>query len=347
MLRLSIVEEKTVDNNFRKTTFSLLFAFILGGMSLAGIPDVIFADEEESKVTTWIEASYIVKHKQMLYPVVRITSGNTGGSGTVVWSGKEDPKCQTGCTWYTYVLTNHHVIASAIEIKPEWNPELSKTVRREYRQTVNVEVFSYNNYSHSVGSSGIQADIITYDERQDIALLRLRDNENKAKWVANIFPIDKVDQVHIYDKLYAVGAALGNPPLSTTGMLNYMDKEIDNYNYWLSSAQTIYGNSGGAVFRYSAERTRYEYVGMPARIAVTGGGFFSSMDAITHMGYFVPITRLTGFLEDHYYRFIYDSSFTYIGEKQVREDVKKKRDKLRDLYDAKEEFSQGHENSDT
>jgi hypothetical protein len=64
----------------------------------------------------------------------------------------------------------------------------------------------------------------------------------------------------------------------------------------------------------------YQFIGVPARIAVSGWG----MDAITHLQYAIPITRVYQFLEDQRFRFIYDPEFTEDGElaerKRIREE---------------------------
>ena len=247
----------------------------------------------------------IKKHTEMFYPTVRVRSKRAGGSGTVVYSEEYNKDV------YTYVITNHHVVAESIQIEKKWDPILKRKVDKETLDTVYVEFFKYNNYSHCIGSFAVEADIVAYSEvdgGQDWALLRVRDKENKADNVANLFPINDVDNVHIFDECYAVGASLGHPPIASKGMITYMDDEIDHYKYWMSSAQTIYGNSGGSVFRWSESRKLYEYIGVPSRISVQPVGF--SADAITHMGYFIPIARIYKLLEENNFQFIYDSSFS-------------------------------------
>ena len=55
---------------------------------------------------------------------------------------------------------------------------------------------------------------------------------------------------------------------------------------------------------YWWDGTRYWLIGIPSRIAISGGVF--SMDAITHMGYFSPPERVYEFLDENDYQFIYD-----------------------------------------
>ena len=243
----------------------------------------------------------IQKHEQMFYPTVRVRTKKAGGSGTVVYSKNYKDEV------YTYVITNHHVIADSVHLEKKWDPVLKRKVDKEILDTVFVEFFRYNNYSHTVGSFAVEADIVAYSEvngGQDWALLRVRDKENTADWVANMFPLDDIENVHIFDEVYAVGASLGHPPVASEGHISYMDDEIEHFKYWMSSAPTIFGNSGGAVYRWSDTRKRYDYIGIPSRISIQPMGF--SADAITHMGYFIPIDRVYKLLEDHDYQFIYD-----------------------------------------
>ena len=258
----------------------------------------------------------INKHEQILYPTVRVSTSRGGGSGTVLFSGKDKSDM---CV--TMILTNHHVIEDCIEVKDNvWDQRLGKSVKREFKQAVKVEFFHYNDYSHCIGSRGVDADIIAYDALQDIALLKLRDKENIANHVARIIPTDKLDTIHIFDQVWCCGAALGHPPLPTMGYIGGLDDEYDNYKYGLSSASTVYGSSGGALFKYSADRDMYEYIGMPAMCEVSFTGFSPSL--VSHMSYFIPIERIIAFLDENCYTFIYDREISI-------EQCNKNRDKVK------------------
>ena len=262
----------------------------------------------------------IQKHEQMFYPTVRVRTKKAGGSGTVVYSKKYKDEV------YTYVITNHHVIADSVHLEKKWDPVLKRKIDKEILDTVYVEFFRYNNYSHTVGSFAVEADIVAYSEvegGQDWALLRVRDKENTADWVANMFPLDDIENVDIFYKSFAVGASLGHPPVASEGMITYMDDEIEHYKYWMSSAPTIFGNSGGAVYRWSGTRKRYEYIGVPSRISIQPMGF--SADAITHMGYFIPIDRVYKLLEDNNYQFIYDETKSIEECEQARDGKKEEK----------------------
>ena len=98
---------------------------------------------------------------------------------------------------------------------------------------------------------------------------------------------------------------------------NGVDNEIDNYEYWLSSAPSIFGNSGGGIFVHTEKD--WFFLGIPSRIAVTGGWGGS---AVTHMGFFIPLFRIYDWLEDNCYQYIYDETMTKDECDELRESSK-------------------------
>jgi len=247
----------------------------------------------------------IAKHEQMLYPTIRMRTREAGGSGTVIFSS---PNAKGEVE--TYVLGCHHVVESAISVKEDWDSLAGRNVRKERLSTVTIEPFRYNNYSHCVGgAASLEGDIVAYNSRFDLALIKLRDKENTFTHVASMIPKDSLDEIHVFDQVWCAGAALGHPPLVTTGELMCLDDEIEDLKYMLSNAMSIFGNSGGAIFRYSEERNRYEYIGIPARITTMPKGFFG-FETVSWMGYGIPPERLYQFLEGNCYQFIYDDSKT-------------------------------------
>jgi len=261
------------------------------------------------------------RHKEMLWTTVRVKSSKAWGSGTLVYSRQD----KTG-KWHNYVLTCHHVIADNIKVEKKWNPKVGMDVKKEVRTPVEVQFFYYENLSHARGLSGsFRAEIVSYDADQDIALLELEKN-SLTEPIAYMYPYHEEDKIHVFDEIYCCGAAMAHKPITTKGIITFMDEIIDDYEYWMSSAASIFGNSGGAIFRYSKKRSHYEFLGMPARIVVNMAGF--SQDAITHMGFFVPVTRIYSHLKDNHYGFIYDNKQTYEGCKKAREAAKKEAEKL-------------------
>ena len=243
---------------------------------------------------TKIDPKIMQAHNEILYPTVLVRTRKASGSGTVLYS---KPKGKSKSEYETYVLTNHHVIDDCIKISREWDPMLEASVKKETRSTVNVEFYRYKHYSRCIGRFSVEADIVTYSKDQDIALLKLRSLE-KVDSVAALY-LGSLKDIHVFDKVVACGCQLAHPPIHTRGEIMFMDDEIENYNFWLSNAQIIFGSSGGGI--YLDKDGKHEFIGIPSRIAISGWS-----DAITHLGYFIPIDRIFEWLKDEYYHFIYD-----------------------------------------
>jgi S1-C subfamily serine protease len=223
------------------------------------------------------------EHEQMLYTAVSVDAGSGTGSGTVVHSDNHDGE------WFTYILTNYHVIAAAISINEEWDPVEQEEVKKERRKPVRVDWFMYNKFSRKIGTAGKDADIVAYDSQADLALLRVRDHERGVDYVAYILPAGA--PIYLFDNVWAVGAGLGKPPFPTIGVLAGLDEYIDDYPYLLATAPIIFGNSGGALFRYDEGRGRFELIGVPSKVSAIGFG-----QAVTHMAWSIPVETIRTFM---------------------------------------------------
>ena len=227
------------------------------------------------------------KHSEMLYTVVTVES-RALGSGTVVYSKKFNGNYET------FILTNHHVVSSAIDINKEWDPIKKKKVDVEKLETVKIRWFDYNNLSRSVGTRGKIADIVAYDKRKDLALLKIRDKERGVKNVAIMRHPCRT--INLFDNVYAVGSGLGKPPFATKGVLSLLDEEINGHRYMLATAPIIYGNSGGALFRLDIENNKYEFIGIPSRVES------SYFQTVTHMGFSIPMQTVWQFLKKNKFK---------------------------------------------
>jgi len=242
------------------------------------------------------------KHKHMLYPTVRVRTTKAGGSGTLIYS-RQVPDEEEGI-FESYVLTNEHVIDDNIKVEKKWSTLLKREVKTDILAECSVEMFDFEYGSWEAGHSAYRSEIMCYDKDMDIGLLRLQTSK-KFENVATMFPRgEHKKQLRLFQPVYAIGCGLGHPPLQTRGQLAGFTDVIDNYPYWLSTAPTIFGNSGGSVYRGDT----FEFIGIPSRIAVMATGF--SADAITHMSYFIPMPSIYNFLEDQLFNFIFDESMT-------------------------------------
>lgn len=253
---------------------------------------------------------YDKRHHDLLLPVVQVQTGAGGGSGTVVYS-KENDKGE----YSTFVLTNHHVIDSMITIKEEWSPLLGRKVKADVRSQPNVNFFEYRWASRAIGATAVKADIVAYDVNEDLALLKLL-TERPVPAVAMLYPRGKEHELRATMPLYAVGAGAGEPPLITPGMLSQFGAMIDNREFWVSSTPIYFGNSGGALFLADS----HELLGVPSRMRVSMLGM--SADAVTHIAFNIPITRVYGFFDSQMFQFLYDDTHTETGDAEARKAIR-------------------------
>jgi len=234
-----------------------------------------------------------VRHEQMIYPVTLVQSGSGSGSGTVIFSDWH------GGEVHTYILTNHHVIKNSVNVTKVWcsgPPKCDEPAKIdvERRDTVRAIWFEYNDLSRNIGTRGQKADIVAYSKLYDLALLRTRNTETPVEHVAALMPEEA--PTYLGDPISCVGAGLGNPPFLTTGEVGFLDAEIksEDSRYALISCPIIFGNSGGAAFRWSDERQRYELQSIPSKVSGTW-----STGPVTHMAWGITMETVRKFLREH------------------------------------------------
>jgi len=254
---------------------------------------------------------------------VRVRTGDTGGSGTVI--GCEKQSEFQSC----YILTCWHVVEKAIEIKNKWNPTLGADKKVEVHKRIWVELFGWDRVPHGRApmTQGVDVELLTYDVEHDMALLRVV--VDKKLPVANL-PVLVQDakgdwltpkSIQVGDTTVAVGCALGHSPVLTEGTISSLGDDIEGKVYWMSTAQIIFGNSGGALFHETG--TSYEFIGVPSRIAVTWN------TPVTHIGYSSPVTRVYEFLDDREFDFLIP------GSELTSEDCRKLRDEARSVEERR------------
>ena len=244
----------------------------------------------------------VQQHEEMLYPTVLVAVGTGSGSGTVIFSERIEGE------YMSLVLTNWHVVASAVQVSEEWDPQKKQKVEKETRRPVKIEIFEYNNYSTSIGTTGRTAQIVGYDKKRDLALLRIDDRERPLEHVATLYPEDMDDGPWIFQKAFAVGAGLGKPPFPTMGLLSGYGRDQNGNALYLSSSPIIFGNSGGSLFVYSP-RNSYEMVGVPSMVSAYGWG-----SVVSHMAWSRPISEIRIFLRANKFGFI-------LGDKPEQEEI--------------------------
>jgi len=245
------------------------------------------------------------QHERMLYPEVRVRSGKAMGSGTILYSAPL-PESDDG-RHETYILTNEHVVDDLIKVETKWSALLKRERKVDVLGTPSIEVFTYDFMSRVIGGTMYQTDIVCYDKDEDLALLRVR-APNQFPHVAEMYPRAEVDELKSFMPVVTVGCGLGAKPVITFGYISGFGYEIENRDFVLMSAASIFGNSGGATFLLDTG----QFIGVPSRLAVNWG------DAITHCSYSIPVWRVYQFLEDQVFHFVFDDSVTSAECEEMR-----------------------------
>jgi len=95
----------------------------------------------------------------------------------------------------------------------------------------------------------------------------------------------------VYDAIVAVGCPLGNDPIPTLGNVSSMHHEVDGNRFWMISAPTYIGNSGGGVFGAADHRL----LGLFSKIYTHGS---IRPIIVPHMGLVTPLAEVYDWLEE-------------------------------------------------
>ncbi len=250
-------------------------------------------------------------HARCLYPAVRVRTSKALGSGTILFA-----ESGAGAGYDAYVLTNHHVVADLIKVEKRWSTLLKRNVDMDVLGTPYIETFTYAYTSRDIGSTSFQGEIACYDKDEDLALLKFH-SPHPVSYAAHLLPEDKVNELVSFMPVWNVGCGMGQKPVITIGFLSAFGCEIENKDYFMITAPSIFGNSGGATFTWTGE-----LIGVPARITVVPLGF--SADIVTHMGYSITVKRIYEFLRQQIFDFIINAERT---SAQCAEERRQKRER--------------------
>ena len=249
-------------------------------------------------------------HERILYPVVRVRTSKAGGSGTVIYS-QPDPDNEGD--FQTFVLTNHHVVDDAIMVTDEWDSVLKKKRKVDVLEQVHVELFDYVRLSHRNSANMYEAEIVAYDQNEDLAVLRL-ESPKPVEYIAQFISREDAREVKLFTPVWACGCSLGHDPFATDGHITYLKEDIANRLFWMDSADVVFGNSGGALYHGITG----EQIGVTARVTTMQLGF--SVDVNTWMNFCIPASRIYAFFDEQELRFLYDDSDTYAAAMERRKE---------------------------
>lgn len=206
-------------------------------------------------------------YRDVLAPSVQVSAKSGVGGGTLLYS-------RPG---HSYVISAYHVVQ-----KTDSPPE----------------VRLYDEKGELVDE--VEADLVAKDEGKDLALLKLR-TERVYGTVARLASRASLRAVRVFTPLYAIGCPLGHDPLPTLGEVAALHKEVAGESFWMMTAPTIFGNSGGGVFH----RETRELIGVSVMICTYDGAVSTP---VPHLGILVSLEAVYDWLDSMRYRFLYDPS---------------------------------------
>jgi S1-C subfamily serine protease len=212
--------------------------------------------------------------RAILRPSVQVVGRGGVGGGTIIRSDRE------GADGYgTYIVTAYHVIQKVVEDGP--------------RKPVQVKVFADGGEPETV-----ESDLLIHDEKRDLALLKLRTTRQYPS-TARLAARERVQETSVFTPIYAVGCPLGHDPLPSFGEITTLRKEVNGERFWMMSAPTIFGNSGGGVFH----RDTLELIGVSAMICTYDNPVSTP---VPHLGILVPLDSVYDWLRAGNYGYVFD-----------------------------------------
>ncbi len=209
------------------------------------------------------------KAEMMIYPVVQLRGNGTVGSGVVVSCQRVDET-----TWETWIVTAYHVVEEVRDFASE------EVVIREIRF-----------FDPQLGRLSTEVhhgfEIANLPDT-DLSLVRI-DRKSPWNYIADAATESACDDLEVFDGVYAVGCPLGNQPLPTYGEISSQYKPVGEEVFWMVSAPTFFGNSGGGIFLAGDGRL----VGISSMIYTYGK---RSPMVVPHMGLFVPLQTVRSWL---------------------------------------------------
>ena len=217
--------------------------------------------------------------RSILRPSVQVVGRGGVGGGTVIRSELESEG-----VYGTYIITAYHVLQKVVEPDPASEGK---------RRPVQVKLFA-----EGADGETVDSDLMIHDDRRDLALLKLRSTKHYPI-AARLAARERIRETSVFTPIYAVGCPLGHDPLPSFGEITTLRKEVNGERFWMMSAPTIFGNSGGGVFH----RETLEMIGVSAMICTYDNPVSTP---VPHLGILVPLDSVYDWLRDNKYAFVFD-----------------------------------------
>jgi len=166
-----------------------------------------------------------MRWSEMVAPTVRLEGSSTVGSGVIL----ESTPHPDGRGYQTLLLTAWHVVR---DIQSNGSND---------KLPVPLEIRRQEGSRFEIGR------LLAKNVELDAALLILQTREPVIHG-AHLASRSALASMQIFDEIYAVGCPLGNDPIPTRGAVSDLGHVLNETSYWMISAPTYIGNSGGGIF---------------------------------------------------------------------------------------------------
>lgn len=219
----------------------------------------------ESRVETDAGAQW----RAMVAPTVQLAGESTVGSGILLPSRPldEDPT-----RFRTLLLTSWHVVRDIRATSADADCPVPIVLRDQDGR-----------------KNDLTASVVAHDVPLDAALLVL-DTDRRLEHGAQLPSRARLRTARVFDPIVAVGCPLGNDPIPTEGHLSDLHHRVDGERFWMISAPTYIGNSGGGIYSHETR----ELVGIFSKIYTHGA---IRPTVIPHMGLVTPLAEFYDWID--------------------------------------------------
>ncbi len=216
------------------------------------------------------EAEVNHRWQRIVAPTVQLSGDTTVGSGVLLQSTLRPD----GNGYETQLVTAWHVVRDILADKID-----------PLDSSIPVTMYMVDGTTQSR-----TAQLVAKNAVIDAALLVL-DGDAPITHGATLASREYLASRRIFHSVYAVGCPLGNDPIPTHGEISDLDHYIDGSSYWMISAPTYIGNSGGGI--YDADSNHL--MGMFSKIYTHGN---VRPTIVPHMGLVSPLELMYKWLEE-------------------------------------------------
>lgn len=208
--------------------------------------------------------------QRIVAPTVQLSGETTVGSGVIL----ESRKLEDAEGYETLLITSWHVVRDIL------------ADAGSNQAPVPVSIFGIDGIDRELTAS-----LLYHEVDMDAALLRLNTTE-PIQHGALLATRAEMESRRVFHSVYAVGCPLGNDPIPTHGDIADLTHVVDGTSYWMISAPTYIGNSGGGIYDGKSERL----MGVFSKIYTHGS---VRPTVVPHMGLVTPLVPFFDWLEDN------------------------------------------------